>query len=341
MTNRNRIVKCAATGIFAFFFLFALPAAAFAQELIPVGQTVGIEMHTDGVLVAGLSGVTTGSGDVTPAADAGIQPGDIIIRIGRNNIVSANDFIAAIQSLDGTPVAVPLKRGEKLIQYTVTPAADADGAWKMGLLLRDGISGIGTITFYDPETGLFGALGHPINDSETGVTLPLSEGFITSASVASVQKGENGAPGELHGCFDVGSKLGNIFYNTSCGIFGVCDTALEGTAVETAPNAEIKVGPAVIISQVSGAESREFDIEICRIYRGEEERLMILVTDPELLALTGGIVQGMSGSPILQDGRLIGAVTHVLLSDPTRGYGITIDSMLRAAESARELAQAS
>ena len=222
----------------------------------------------------------------------------------------------------------------------MVPAADAEGGWKLGLYLRDGISGIGTVTFYDPETGLFGALGHPVNDSETGVMLPLSEGLITSATIASVQKGENGAPGELHGCFDVSARLGSILYNTPYGIFGYFDTAPEGDALETAPENEIRTGPAAILVQVEGSETQEFDVEICRIYRGGEERLMVRVTDPELLDLTGGIVQGMSGSPILQNGRLIGAVTHVLLSDPTRGYGVTIDSMLRAANAAIQEAEA-
>ncbi|NCB52567.1 MAG: SpoIVB peptidase [Clostridia bacterium] len=335
MTNKKNMSKCAVTGAFTLLFIFILPAAAFARELVPVGHTVGIEVHTAGVLVAGLSGVATAAGEATPAADAGILPGDIIIRMGKNEIGSADDFLAAADTLDGSPVAVTLQRGAKLIQYTVMPAADAGGGWKLGLFLRDGISGIGTITFYDPETGLFGALGHPINDSETGVMLPLGEGFITSASIVSVQKGENGAPGELHGCFDVSIRLGSILYNTPYGIFGYSDTVPEGTALETVPSNEIRTGPATIIAQVAGSDTQEFDVEICRIYRGGEERLMVSVTDPELLNLTGGIVQGMSGSPIIQNGRLVGAVTHVLLSDPTRGYGVTIDSMLGAADAAR------
>lgn len=336
MTNKKIMSKCAVTGVFTLLFIFILPAAAFARELIPVGHTVGIEVHTAGVLVAGLSGVATEGGEATPAADAGIQPGDIIVRMGKNEIGSANDFLAAAGDLDGSPVAVTLQRGEKLIQYTVVPAADAEGGWKLGLFLRDGISGVGTVTFYDPETGLFGALGHPINDSETGVMLPLGEGFITSASIVSVQKGESGAPGELHGCFDFSIRLGSILYNTPYGIFGYSEVAPEGAVLETLPGNEIRTGPAMIIAQVEGSDTREFDVEICRIYRGGEERLMIRATDPELLDLTGGIVQGMSGSPIIQNGRLIGAVTHVLLSDPTRGYGVTIDSMLGAAEAARQ-----
>jgi stage IV sporulation protein B len=335
------IFKHAATGIFILFILSLLTVAAFAKELVPVGHTVGIELQTDGVLVAALSSVSTADGEATPAADAGIMPGDIIVRIGGNDISSANDFIASAKTLDGSPVSLTLQRGGKLIQYTVTPAMDADGSCKLGLMLRDGVSGIGTVTFYDPETGLFGALGHAINDTDTGIMLPLREGFISSASVASVQKGVNGVPGELHGCFDVSSRLGSILYNTGSGIFGMMSTAPEGKAIETASAAEITTGPATILAQVSGTDTQEFEVEVSRVYRGGDERLMVSVTDPKLLEITGGIVQGMSGCPIIQNGKIIGSVTHVLLSDPTRGYGVTIDAMLKAAGEAGSLAKAS
>jgi stage IV sporulation protein B len=340
MTNKNTTSKYAVTGLIALAFMLMLSVAAFAKELVPVGRTVGIEAHTAGVLVAALSGVPTNTGTATPAADAGIQPGDIIVRIGKSEITTAADFLAAAGALDGSPVAVTLRRGEKAIQYTVMPASDAGGGWKLGLLLRDGISGIGTVTFYDPETGLFGALGHPINDADTGVMLPIGSGSISSASVASVQKGADGAPGELHGCFDVSEKLGSIVCNTPAGIFGFTDAAPGGGTLETASDEEIRTGPATILAQVSGTETKEFDVEISRIYRGGDARLMVCVTDPDLLEATGGIVQGMSGSPIIQNGKLIGAVTHVLLSDPTRGYGVTIGAMLKAAETAYALQKA-
>jgi stage IV sporulation protein B len=242
-------------------------------------------------LVAALSSVATADGEATPAADAGIMPGDIIVRIGSNDISSANDFIASAKALDGSPVSLTLQRGGKLIQYTVTPALDTDGGCKLGLMLRDGVSGIGTVTFYDPETGLFGALGHSINDTETGIILPLREGFITTASVASVQKGAEGVPGELHGCFDVNCRLGSILYNTCNGIFGKMLSAPNGTALETASASEIITGPATIIAQVSGTDTQEFEIEVSRVYRGSEERLMVTVTDPKLLEITGGIVR--------------------------------------------------
>ena len=196
----------------------------------------------------------------------------------------------------------------------------------------------GAVSFKTDMAGLFGALGHSINDADTGVLLPLGEGFITTATVSDVLKGEKGRAGELHGAFDTGSRLGCVQQNTPSGIFGTTDCGFAGTAVPVAADEEIENGPATILANVAGSEVREYSVEISRAQSGG--RLMVTVTDPALLAATGGIVQGMSGSPILQNGKLCGAVTHVLISDPTRGYGITISSMLSAAESAQTLAVA-
>ncbi len=332
MAKKNRIGRMAGALAAAALFLLATPVAAWAQELVPVGRAVGIEMSCDGILVAGLAKVSTAQGEATPAADAGILPGDIILSLCGVELQSAEDFLAVAAKLDGSPASVLLRRGEKLIQYQVAPALTGDGGYKLGILLRDGISGIGTVTFYDPETGLYGALGHAINDTDTGVLLPLRDGRITPASVADVKKGVCGAPGELHGAFDTARQLGSIVRNSVCGIFGFSDAPMGGEPVEVASAEQVKTGRAVILAQVSGTETREYDVEISRVYRGGEDRLMVTVTDPALLALTGGIVQGMSGCPILQEGRLVGAVTHVLLSDPTRGYGVLMDSMLAAAD---------
>ncbi|MEG1790167.1 MAG: SpoIVB peptidase [Oscillospiraceae bacterium] len=332
MVKKNRISKCAATALTILSFVLTASVGARALDLVPVGRAVGIELSCDGVLVAGLAKVKSAEGECSPASDAGIAPGDIIVMVSGTKIGSAEDFLKIARDFTDAPVSVTLKRGEKLIQYTVTPAEDAEGARKLGLMLRDGVSGIGTVTFYDPATGLYGALGHAINDSDTGVLMPLGEGFITSASVADVKRGVSGTPGELHGAFDAEAKLGTILRNTGCGIFGRMDSAPEGVTTRAAASADIRTGPAVILAQVKGSATAEYDIEVSRVYRGGEEQLTLTVTDPELLALTGGIVQGMSGCPILQNGKLIGAVTHVLLSDPTRGYGVTISSMLSAAE---------
>ena len=338
MEKTRRICPRAALCLLLALTLLAAPALAEgARQLVPVGRTVGIEAATEGLLVVSLSEVETAEGKVSPAAEGGIQPGDMIVRLGNCEVSTSEDFAKAAACLDGSPVAVQLMRGGELIQYTVTPALSAeDGCWRLGLWLRDGIAGIGTVTFYDPETGLFGALGHSINDADTGVLLPLGEGFITTATVSDVLKGEKGRAGELHGAFDTGSRLGCVQQNTPSGIFGTTDCGFAGTAVPVAADEEIENGPATILANVAGSEVREYSVEISRAQSGG--RLMVTVTDPALLAATGGIVQGMSGSPILQNGKLCGAVTHVLISDPTRGYGITISSMLSAAESAQTMA---
>lgn len=338
MEKTKRLCPRAALAMLLTLALLAVPALADgARALVPVGRTVGIEAQTAGLLVVSLSEVETAEGKVSPAADCGIQPGDIIVRLGACEVSTSADFAEVAACLDGSPVAVQLTRAGQLIQYTVTPALSTeDGCWRLGLWLRDGIAGIGTVTFYDPETGLFGALGHSINDVDTGVVLPLGEGFISSATVSDVQKGEKGRAGELHGAFDSGTRLGSVTSNTSSGIFGQAMSGFEGTAMPVAEDGEIKNGQATIMANVSGSEVKEYSVEISRAQSGG--RLMVTVTDPELLSATGGIVQGMSGSPIIQDGKLIGAVTHVLISDPSRGYGITISSMLSAAEEAATMA---
>lgn len=312
----------------------AATAAACAAELVPVGEIVGIELKTDGVLVAALAGVDGGGGEVYPAADAGLEPGDLIVSLGGREIHTAEDFVNAAALLCGEATELKAVRKGETVTFTVTPAEDSDGAYRLGLFLRDGVTGVGTVTFYDPDTGVYGALGHGVTDSDTGVLLPVGSGVVCEATVADARRGERDAPGELQGVFDAADPTGSILLNTPSGIFGVLAEAPEGETLITAASEEIKTGAATIISQVRGDAAEEFDVEIDRVYCGGEEKLVVTVTDPELIELTGGIVQGMSGSPIIQNGKLVGAVTHVLLSDPTRGYGVTIDRMLSAAVSA-------
>ena len=234
----------------------------------------------------------------------------------------------AAAELDGSDVSVTLERGGKLIQYTVSPALASSGEWRLGLLLRDGVAGIGTVTYYDPSTGLYGALGHSINDAESGAVLPLGGGVITEAAVSGVLPGRAGKAGELHGVFDTSAEIGTVLLNTEQGIFGRTREWAGRRPIPAAEEGQIADGPAVILANVSGDETAEYDVTIAK----SGDKLLVTVTDPELLSATGGIVQGMSGCPIIQDGKLVGAVTHVLVNDPTRGYGIPIYSMLRASE---------
>ena len=312
----------------------ALPLRALAaQTLVPMGCAVGIELDTGGVMIAGFSEVETQSGRVSPASEAGMKSGDVITGVDGRDTRNTQELLSALAKLDGQTVPVTARRGESELLFRVTPAKSTEGRWQLGLWLRDGVSGIGTVTYYDPASGSFGALGHGINDVGSGKLLPLDGGTITQADVVDVVKGGPGTPGELCGQPDRDSILGALRKNTACGIFGQAEFDSVGEAVPIAAPQEVRLGPASILTTVNGGGVQEYQVEISRIYRQPEDHrfLMLTVTDPRLLAQTGGIVQGMSGSPILQDGKLIGAVTHVLLSDATRGYGIGIRDMLDAA----------
>ena len=309
------------------------PAYALeATELVPVGETVGIRLDLGGVSVAGLNAVQTAQGEVRPAEDAGIRPGDVITRIGARETPDAASFLTAVASLDGGSVEVTALRGGSAVRFTVTPARSAEGVWQLGLWLRDGMSGIGTVTFYDPASGTYGALGHGISDLDSGELLPFRRGEVRASTVADVIPGRAGAPGELCGAADAdAAPIGTVAQNTPAGIFG--SAAFDGAPVPVAEESETVLGPATILANVAGDAVEAYDVEISRIYRGADDHrfLLLTVTDRDLLERTGGIVQGMSGSPILQGGKLVGAVTHVLLNDPTRGYGISIRDMLDAA----------
>lgn len=320
-------IKKIMAAITATVLCFMLSAAALAESLVPGGGAVGIRMTTDGVVVAGISEVETSSGKRSPAADAGLRKGDVITRLGGSEIATAQDFKAALSALDGSKTTVTFERGGKQKQLNITPAQGTDGAWKLGLWLRDGISGVGTLTFYDPATGVYGALGHCISGDD-GEALPLGDGGIYGAEIVGIVQGTVGAPGQLDGKTDAAAFLGDIRINCGCGIFGTAD--FDGETMETG---EFETGPATIRCTLEGSQTREYGIEIKKVYSSSEgTTVMLTVTDPELIALTGGIVQGMSGSPIIQNGRLVGAVTHVFVNDPTSGYGVSIEDMLRYAQ---------
>lgn len=289
-----------------------LPAAAYAQELVVGGQAVGIRMNTKGVIVAGMTAVETPDGERMPASDAGVNVGDVITAVNGREISGAGSFVDAVTAQEGAPVTLSITQpdGEKTV--TAQPVRSSDGQWMLGMLLRDGISGIGTVTFFDPATGKYGALGHSISDNETGIVLPLRDGVICEAEIVSVLPGQQGTPGELNGCTDAAGVLGSISENTEQGIYGTLYELPEGSVMETgAPTP----GPASILCTVQGCECREYGVHIDRVYHEPEGiRLQLTVTDEELCGITGGIVQGMSGSPVLQNGTLVGAVTHVFVS---------------------------
>ena len=325
--------------VFAAFILFSstLPQALahMPLELVPVGQTVGIDIKCDGVMIVAIGEVESAQGAVTPGTEAGLLLGDVITQVGSEKITSAAGFKDAIEGVQGEAVSVHVHRDGQTLQLTLTPVLDKSGGYELGLWLRDSMAGIGTVTFYDPKSGIFGALGHSVSEVETGMLMPLAEGSIMPASVKSVRKGASGAPGELEGEFDFTRKIGTLFSNTMTGIFGhASDSALfsGGTPLPIGTGSDLTLGAAKIRANVEGTDIQEFDIEISRIFSGGDDRnMMITVTDPTLIARTGGIVQGMSGSPILQNGKIVGAVTHVLIHNPERGYGISIERMVENA----------
>jgi len=312
-------------------------AKAAEKQLIPLGGTVGISLSSEGVVVIGMPDKMKDGISESPAKAAGIRVGDIIKKIDSKKVESKEDIKEITDSLDGTPVSMEVLRGREAHKLTLTPYQHEDGVFELGIWMRDGIAGIGTMTFYDPQTGLFGALGHSISDTESGITVPLKNGIIAKASVQDVIKGKPGVPGQLGGNFDFNDVLGTVTCNAGCGIFGILEqTELANgkTPIPIASTDEIRTGPAVILANVSGDHIGEYKIEISRVYTGAEaadRNMMITVTDSALIEKTGGIVQGMSGSPIIQDGKLVGAITHVLINDPARGFAVSVEKMLNTA----------
>ena len=320
--------------------LFALPAfSGSAQaadlgavnELVPSGQAVGVKLFADGVLVVDLSE------GATPAKACGLRKGDVILNCNGVDVQSTEHLQELLAENQDGSALLEVQRGNRQLALTATTLKSEDGTCRLGAYVRDSMAGIGTMTFYDPQSGVFGALGHGVTDVDTGKLMPLDEGSTMDASVKAVKRGQRGSPGELRGEFDLTRDSGTLYANTDCGIFGRADsenfTAPSSAALPIAEREEVRTGKATILSSVSGTEVKEYEIEIEKVFSnsGDTRNLLLHVTDPELLEKTGGIVQGMSGSPILQNGRFVGAVTHVLVNDATRGYGILIENMLDAA----------
>ncbi len=303
---------------------------AAGRVLIPGGQAVGVAIHTKGVVVVGLS---DGAG-----LQAGLRAGDILISVNGRPLDSADILTETVNAASGQPLSILLERNGRQQTLLATPLFDESSqSYRLGVWVRDSTAGVGTLTFYDPQTQAYGALGHAITDSDTGLMLPVSEGYLMQAEVVGVHKGERGMPGELKGSFlREQVRLGSVDLNDAVGIYGRMDgaahNALYPDGLPVGSKNEVHTGAATILSTVNGSETVEYTVEITQVNRSSEQKSMVIrVTDERLLAITGGIVQGMSGSPIVQNGKLVGAVTHVLVNDPTRGYGIFIENMLDAA----------
>ncbi len=310
---------------------------AFRYEgmcLCPGGCAFGVKFSTKGVLVVGMSSVKTADGkEVNPAEASGLKVKDVILTVNGKEIGSVKELEAAVTASEGNSLTLTVDRGGKSKTVTLSPAKTKDG-YKAGMWLRDSTAGIGTVTYVDPETGEFGGLGHGICDVDTGVLMPFDRGSVMKVAIGGVVKGQVGKPGEIKGYFKP-DRCGSVMSNTHCGVFGVFSETPEdiSEAIPVGSRDDVKEGEAEIICTLGDDGPKHYKIEISKIDRDgtDNKNFVITVTDKTLKARTGGIVQGMSGSPILQNGKLIGAVTHVLVNDPAKGYGIFIENMLDAA----------
>lgn len=287
------------------------------KRLIPGGMAIGVAMRTDGVLVVGTSDLSDAA---SPATLSGLRPGDVLRSVNGVKILSSQQLTELIDTLGETAIPIEYARDDIVYTTTLTPRLDsATGTVRIGAWVRDSTAGVGTLSFYDPESGSYGALGHAITDGDTGQVLTVSQGQILKADIVAVQRGQKGAPGELKGSFLLDPVvLGNICRNNILGIYGQMDESpanpLFPDGLPIGLRSGVHEGPATILSTVDSTGIQAFDVEITRVNQQSSpapKSMVVKVTDPRLLAVTGGIVQGMSGSPIIQDGRLIGAVTHV------------------------------
>ena len=298
------------------------------------GTPFGVKMFSEGALVVGFSEVHTAAGTVNPAKQAGLRLGDRVIRMG-NTVTETNEQVhAALEAAAGAAVEVIYVRKGEQRQTTLLPVWDTQNAqWRAGMWVRDSSAGVGTLTFVDPEKGVFAGLGHPISDGDTGESIALRSGEIVPCEITGCSMGTVGSPGELKGKFLSAHAIGSIRINGENGVYGTTRTGFSGQTMPVAFAQEVETGDAQILATVAGETPRTYHVRIEKISDADPRRNMVVrVVDKALLSRTGGIVQGMSGSPILQNGRLVGAVTHVLVNDPTRGYGIFAQTMLEQAE---------
>lgn len=307
-------------------FLTQQVYAGAPDEVLSGGTAIGLRLQTNGVYVTGFSESSS-----SPGREAGVRIGDRILRIDNQPIDAADSIPSQIDAAKGAPVRLLIERDGKQQEISVQPK-QAEDTWRLGLLVKDHVEGIGTLTYYDPQTGRYGALGHAINDSRAG-TLDVSSGEVQHVTIITVNRSERGNPGALVGMHADAAPIGTIDRNCPQGVFGSLEEAPAGAVpLQIASPEEVERGEATILCTVDGETVEEYNVEITS-FRADDpngRHLRLTVTDPKLLEKTGGIVQGISGAPILQNGKLVGAVTHVLVDRPEQGYGIYIGNMLEA-----------
>lgn len=321
-------------------------AVAVDQRAVTVcGTPFGIKMFAEGATIVGFTDVPAPGGGANPAKSAGLKIGDRILSIDGAATHDNQDVADALQEAAGRPVEVIYQRSGQQHTASLEPVRDEEsGSWRAGMWVRDSSAGIGTLTFVDNSTGMYGGLGHPISDADTGQSIALRSGEIAPVTITGYEKGEAGVPGELKGRFTSQIAMGDILVNRATGVYGRIRVLCSGQDMIVSQAQEVRCGPARILTTLEGTTPQWYDVEIERVSLGQEDpnrNMVIRVTDPQLLSATGGIVQGMSGSPIEQDGKLVGAVTHVLVNDPTRGYGIFAQTMLETADGLAQAKQTS
>ena len=303
-----------------------------------MGNAIGMRMYTAGVLVVGMSEIE----GKKPYEDSGIKEGDRIIQIEQEQIDNTNDLIDAVNQCKGDKISIKYIRDEKTITTSIKPVKNSNNEYKLGLWVRDAAAGVGTLTFYEPSSKMFATLGHGIIDIDTGELIEIANGELVTTNILSIKKGTKGTPGEIRGTIESGYTIGQISKNTSFGVFGTLkdvsriSTSQEG--IEVALRDEIKTDKAQIICELENGKKQYYDIEIQKVYTSnnrDNKSMLIKITDDKLIEKTGGIIQGMSGAPIIQNGKFIGAITHVLVNDPTMGYGVFADIMLKQMKETR------
>ena len=301
--------------------------------VIPIGSTVGLKLYTDGVLVVGMSEID----GKKPYEKTGIEEGDRIICLDEETITCTADLIQKVNESKGDEINIKYVRDGSEYETEITPVKTASNEYKLGLWVRDAAAGVGTISYYEPATGNFAALGHGILDIDTEKLITIANGEIVTANILSIIKGQKGTPGEIRGTISSNNSIGQVSKNTNLGIYGKIDDVTKlnidtSNEMEVALRSEIKTGKAEIICSLENGVRETYEIEIKKIYKNnntDNKSMLIEVTDKELLEKTGGIIQGMSGSPIVQNGKFIGAITNVLVSNPQIGYAIFGDLMIK------------
>ena len=307
-------------------------------KVIPVGDIAGVKLYTSGVLVVGMSEIEgIDNNKYKPYENSGIEEGDMIIEIEDKAITCTSDLIDMVNKSNGKEIDIEYVRDGQTEKCSMTPTKTAENEYKLGLWVRDSAAGVGTVTFYEPETKMFGALGHGITDIDTDKLLNIASGEFVTTRVVSIKKGEKGNTGKIQGTIENSKNIGQIYKNTNFGIYGRVDNLSsinidKNKEMEVAYREEIKMGKATILCSLDNQNVEEYEIEIEKIYINnnyDNKSMLIKVTDPKLLQKTGGIIQGMSGSPIIQNGKFVGAVTHVLLNNPEEGYAVFGDLMIK------------